>query len=103
MIFFFATEENTNKTDTPQVDNSNKLRKSFSAINLFIIGVSSMTGSGIYVTPGTIPQNTTDMGWALLTWSVGGRIVIFAGLTFCELSTLMRKTGGSYVYILEAY
>ena len=91
-----ATEANTNETDTPQVDNSSKLRKSFSVINLFISGVSSMMGSGIYVIPGTIAQNTTDMRWALLTWSVGG---IIAGLTFCELNKKNKKKQAARKFI----
>ena len=82
---------------------SGKLRKSFSTMNLFIIGVSSIMGSGIYVIPSIVAENTTDMGWAILVWIVCGLVALLAALTFCELSTSIKKTGGSYVYILETY
>lgn len=39
----------------------------------------------------------------LLLWIVGGLLAICGALTLCELSASLPRSGGDYVFLLEAY
>ena len=75
------------------------------ALGLFpatAINMSQMVGIGPFI---TIPLILSAMGGpqAILGWIVGALLAMADGLVWGELGAAMPGTGGSYVYLREAY
>lgn len=63
----------------------------------------SMIGSGIFIVSADIARNTGGAGWLLLAWLLAGIMTILAAISYGELSSMMPKAGGQYVFLKEAY
>ena len=73
----------------------------FSHALAYVVGI--LLGSGIFISPGLVARQTNNMGIALVVWIISGAICLFGALCLCELASALRKTGGEYVFIKEAY
>ena len=72
----------------------------FSAVAVL---VGSTIGSGIFRTPAVIAGHVT-VGWQFaLVWIVGGAVALAGALTLAELAAAFPRSGGTYVYIREAF
>ena len=67
----------------------------------FVVG--GLIGSGIFITPSTILGNTGSFGLSLVCWVFGAIVALAGSLCYFELGLLVRKTGGEYAILLEAY
>lgn len=67
----------------------------------YVVGI--LIGSGIFVTPRTILCRTGSFGLSLIVWVIGGVASMAGGLCFIELGLLIKKSGGEYSFIKEAY
>lgn len=67
------------------------------------INVGVVIGVGIFRTQGAIAQYVDSTPLILLTWFLGGGIALLGVLCYAELSSCHPHTGGTYVYIREAY
>ncbi|MEW5797464.1 MAG: amino acid permease [Bacteroidota bacterium] len=75
-------------------------------LNLFdstMIVIGSMIGSGIFIVSADIARNVGSAGLLLVVWIITGCITLTAALSYGELSGMMPKAGGQYVYLREAY
>lgn len=72
----------------------------FDATTMFVGGI---LGSGIFITPAIILEQTGSFGVSMLCWVFGTFVGIISGLCFVELALLIPRTGGELVYILEGY
>ena len=79
------------------------LRKELGIISGVGLICGNVIGSGIFITSSTILGYTQSFGLTLITWVVGGLITITGALCYCELGTMIQKSGSEYAYILEAY
>ena len=83
--------------------NAHDLRRviGFAGGTALIVGIT--IGSGIFRTPptiaGLVPNPLVIMG----LWTALGLVSICGALVVAELSTLLPRTGGLYVYLREAY
>lgn len=66
-----------------------------------VIGI--VIGSGIFALPAAVFAAAKAPGLGLMAWLLGALISLAAGLTLAELTALMPKAGGVYVYLKEAY
>ena len=67
----------------------------------FVVG--QLIGSGIFITPSHILSYTGSFGLSLMCWLIGGVVALAGALCYFELGLLVRKTGGEYAILLEAY
>ena len=90
---------------SPTTSNSNgaKLRKSLGCVQAFAYIVGILFGGGLFISPSLVARETSNMGMALVVWVISAMPCLFGALCFCELATMLRKTGGEYIFIKEAF
>lgn len=59
--------------------------------------VGCMIGSGIFITSKGVLQQTGSIGLSLVVWSVTAVISLLGGMTYTELGTSIRHSGGESV------
>ena len=79
------------------------LKKSVGFLQGFSLIVGILIGSGVFISPSLVMAYTCDAGFAFLVWSSCGMIALGGSLCYCELGCSIKKAGGNYAYILEAY
>jgi basic amino acid/polyamine antiporter, APA family len=73
----------------------------FSSGTALIVGIT--IGSGIFRTPPTIAGLVPSAPVIMALWVAFGIISICGALTVAELSSMLPRTGGVYVFLREAY
>lgn len=61
----------------------------------------TMIGSGIFMSPQTVISSIGSPGASLVVWACCGLLVITASFCYAELGTVIRESGGEYIYILR--
>ncbi|XP_057714614.1 b(0,+)-type amino acid transporter 1 isoform X1 [Corythoichthys intestinalis] len=61
----------------------------------------TMIGSGIFMSPQTVLATIGSPGASLLVWACCGLLVILASFCYAEMGTVIRESGGEYIYILR--
>ena len=79
------------------------LKKNVTLINGIGLIVGTVIGSGIFVSPTSILEETNSIGASLLIWLGCGFIALFGSLCYAELGTFIKKSGGEYAYLMEAF
>ncbi len=84
--------------------NERELKREIGAFGGFNILTGIMVGSGIfYLGSYVLIRSGMSQGLSLLVWIIGGLITLISGLCYAELGAMMPVTGGSYIYLREAY
>ncbi|XP_022528858.2 b(0,+)-type amino acid transporter 1 isoform X4 [Astyanax mexicanus] len=65
-----------------------------------VVGI--MIGSGIFISPQTVLLKIGSPGAGLVIWACCGLLTVLASLSYAELGTVIRESGGTYMYILRA-
>jgi amino acid transporter len=65
--------------------------------------IGSTVGSGIFRTPAVIAERIDDLAVLCAVWLLGAAIALAGAVTYAELSAMMPRTGGIYVYLREAF
>jgi len=66
------------------------------------IGVGCTVGSGVFVSAGEVAKAAGSPALAVLSWIIGGLIVIPQMMVLGELATAYPENGGGYIYLSEA-
>jgi APA family basic amino acid/polyamine antiporter len=66
-----------------------------------IVGI--VVGVSIFKVPGLVFSNVSSPLEGLVAWGLGAVVALCGALTYAELATLHRKTGGEYVYLTRAF
>jgi APA family basic amino acid/polyamine antiporter len=67
------------------------------------IVVGTIIGSGIFLVPREMMQDTGSPLLVYLAWIVGGLLSLFGAMTYAELGAMLPYAGGEYVYLRGAY
>jgi amino acid transporter len=86
-----------------QTSASNDPPPSLSLWDTVSIIVGIVVGVSIFKVPGLIFANVSSPLEGLVAWGLGAVVALCGALTYAELATLHRKTGGEYVYLSRAY
>ena len=80
-----------------------RLARGLSLNDATMLVVSSVIGSGIFLTPGPVAGLLPHPGLILAAWVVGGLLSLAGALANAELGAMYPHAGGDYVYLREAY
>ena len=98
--------ENCRRPSTKPYENvarGENLKRSLGFKNLFFFVVGALVGSGIFISPHMVAQETNSMTVALIVWVGSGIACVLGALCFCELANFYGKTGGMYLFIKNVY
>lgn len=79
-----------------------KLSRNVTLLQGVSLMVGVMIGSGIFVTPRYVLLHSGSVGMTLLVWISSGVMATLGALCYCELGTLIQRSGGELTYIREA-
>jgi APA family basic amino acid/polyamine antiporter len=83
---------------------SRPLARTLRQTDLTLLLIGTVIGSGIFLVPGSVLQNSAGhVGLALTVWLLGGVLSVVGALTYGELGAMNPAAGGLYVYIRDAF
>ena len=84
-------------------DGGGGLERGLGTLDATMIVVGSMIGSGIFIVSAESSRLVGSPGWLLAAWALAGLLTITGALSCAELSAMMPRAGGQYVFLREAY
>src|SRR5688572_28778129 len=88
--------------DSP-VEHMTDLRRTLTTWDLTLLVVGNVIGSGIFIVPSVVLQQSGSVGVAFAVWLVGGVLSLFGALAYAELGAMDRSAGGLYAYIRDGF
>lgn len=83
--------------------NGVSLKKEFTLSSGVAVIIGQIIGSGIFITPKSILSHAGSFGACIIMWIVGACVSIAGGLCYIELGLLVKRGGGEFGYLTEAY
>uniref|UniRef100_A0A674K970 Solute carrier family 7 member 11 n=1 Tax=Terrapene triunguis TaxID=2587831 RepID=A0A674K970_9SAUR len=77
------------------------LRKKITLVRAIALTIGTVIGSGIFIAPKGVLQNSGNVGLSLVVWLACGVLSLFGALSYADLGTSITKSGGHYIYLLE--
>ena len=99
-------KDNLNQEGDPSKESKGapvSLKRSVGVPGAVALLVGTMIGSGIFATPKWVLMYAGSVGMSLVMWVLCGLIALFGALCYCELGTLIPKSGGEYAYLMAGY
>ena len=79
------------------------LRRTLTTWDLTLLVLGNVIGSGIFIVPSVVLQQSGSVGVAFAVWLVGGVLSLFGALAYAELGAMDRSAGGLYAYIRDGF
>lgn len=79
------------------------LTRELGTLDTTMLVVSSVIGSGIFLTPAAIAGLLPHPGLILAAWLAGGLLSLAGALANAELGAMYPRAGGDYVYLREGF
>lgn len=83
--------------------NTAKLKRQLGFWDSIAINIGIVIGVGIFRVPAEVAKYLHTPEMILLAWVLGGVVSLLGVLCYAELSSCFPHTGGTYVYLREAY
>ncbi len=83
-------------------DQPNELKRCLSAVDLTLLGIGAIIGTGIFVLTG-IAAATTSGPAVVMSFIVAGLACAFAAFAYAELSAMVGGSGSAYGYSFAAF
>uniref|UniRef100_A0A1I8GE27 AA_permease domain-containing protein n=1 Tax=Macrostomum lignano TaxID=282301 RepID=A0A1I8GE27_9PLAT len=80
-----------------------ELRKEIGVVQGMAIIIGFVIGSGIFVSPKGILQESGSVGFSFVMWTLAGVYSGFGALCYAELGTTIPRSGGEYIYVLQVF
>lgn len=84
-------------------DGKVELKKNLGLTNCVSLLIGLIIGTGIFISPKGVIQETGSVGAALIVWVVCGIFSIFGAISYTELGCMIPKAGGEYEYLGTAF
>ncbi|CAG7731873.1 unnamed protein product, partial [Allacma fusca] len=84
-------------------DGTVRMKRQIGLIGGISMIVGTMIGSGIFISPGNLLAKTDSVATSLVVWAACGLLTTFTALTYCELGTVVPRSGGEHAYYMAAY
>ncbi|MGH6870312.1 MAG: amino acid permease [Rhizomicrobium sp.] len=81
----------------PVVAEAHELKRALGPVNLILIGIGSIIGSGIFVYTGTAAAEHAGPA-VMLSFVIAGFGCLFAGLCYAEFASMIPESGSAYTY-----
>ncbi len=88
---------------TPEAHPRDRLVRELGMLDTTMLVVSSVIGSGIFLTPAAIAGLVPHPGLILGAWLAGGLLSLAGALANAELGAMYPWAGGDYVYLREGW
>ncbi len=93
----------TGRMKPPSSPPSSGLVRALGPLTATAIVVGTSIGSGVFKKPQAIAAHAPHFGLAALLWVLGGVLVLLGALAYAEVTVLLPRAGGNYVFLREAY
>ncbi|KAK2900695.1 hypothetical protein QQF64_015317 [Cirrhinus molitorella] len=90
-------------SDTDDREPAVGLKKEIGLLSACGIIVGNIIGSGIFVSPKGVLENSSSVGLALIVWTLTGVITAISALCYAELGVTIPKSGGDYSYVKDIF
>ena len=80
-----------------------KMERSVGLISGIGLTMGTMIGSGIFASAPGVVEYSGSVGMSLIVWALSGLIALLGAMSYCELCTMITKSGGEYQYLNQAF
>lgn len=83
--------------------NTPQLKQHFNLFMACVLIVSSIIGAGVFKKVAPMSATLMSPGWVILAWVLAGLVSLAGALSAAEISGLLAKAGGQFVYFRKMY
>ncbi|MHC9086293.1 APC family permease [Luteimonas sp. RIT-PG2_3] len=88
----------------PPAGDEGGLRRVLGPVDIALLTVGSVIGSGIFLVPGQVLAGAGGhAGWATVLWLAGGVLALCGALSYASLAESRPQAGGLYLFIRDGF